>query len=106
MILESLGDRQDGGLFIYSKKSNPVSRESLRGNTIIHNLLISVWETVLQPVKDDCWSCGEESEWKAKINYVARSIGYDKKISRDAVKVAIDWVIPFLLLILQKFMNF
>ena len=37
---------------------------------------------------------------------VQEGIEYDKKISKDAVKVAIDRVIPFLLLILQKFMNF
>lgn len=37
---------------------------------------------------------------------VREGIEYDKKISKDAVKVAIDRVIPFLLLTLQKFMNF
>ena len=69
MILESLGNRQDGGLFIYSKgpKIEPCgtpnfNKESLQGNTIIHNLLISVLEIVLQAVKDGCCSCGEEFE--------------------------------------------
>ena len=43
---------------------------------------------------------------RQRLIMMQEGIGYDIKISRDAVKVAIDRVIPFLLLILQKFMNF
>ena len=72
---------------------------------------MSVLEIVLQAVKDGCYSCGEEFESislheRERLIMVQEGIGYDKKISRDAVKVAIDRVIPFLLLVLQKFMNF
>ena len=66
MILESLGDRQDGGLFVYSKGPKIelliLTRRACKVTPSYNNLLISVLEIVLQAVKDGCCSCREEFE--------------------------------------------